>query len=28
MIGWTQPLRDVIAEQNDEINRLREQVGE
>jgi len=26
MIGWTRPLRDVIAEQNDEINRLREQV--
>lgn len=26
MIGWTRPLRDVIAEQNDEINRLRDQV--
>lgn len=26
MIGWTRPLRDVIAEQNDEISRLREQV--
>lgn len=26
MIGWTRPLREVIAEQNDEINRLREQV--
>lgn len=26
MIGWTRPLRDVIAEQNDQINRLREQV--
>lgn len=26
MIGWTRPLRDVIADQNDEITRLREQV--
>ena len=26
MIGWTRQLREVIAEQNDEINRLREQV--
>lgn len=26
MIGWTRPLREVIAEQNDEIHRLRELV--
>lgn len=26
MIGWTRQLREVIAEQNDEINRLREEV--